>query len=56
VNFYTFVPRTDVGNIEGSVKSVIERQGRRVHSFLFSNVIKEVAPNLVQVAIDVIID
>lgn len=56
IHYYTFSSRSDdTDQIRDTVRSFIERQGRTVHSFPFSNIIKEVAPNRVQVAIDVLV-
>jgi tRNA (guanine37-N1)-methyltransferase len=53
VHFYCFGSRSeDLQNISDSLRHEIESCGRRVVSFSFLRVIKEVAPNRVQVAID----
>ena len=56
IHYYAFAPRSDnMDEIKRSISSRIERQGKTVDSFTFSNIIKEVAPNRVQIAIDVAI-
>jgi tRNA (guanine37-N1)-methyltransferase len=56
VHYYTFASRSDsVDEIREEVQSVIERQSRTVRTFGFSSIIKEVAPNRVQVAIDAMV-
>ena len=56
IHYYTFASRSDsVDEIKKAVDSAIESQGRMIHSFTFSDIIKEVAPNRVQVALDVVV-
>ncbi len=53
VHFYTFASREgSVETIRNRFRSAVEAQNRKVESFLFSKVIKEVSSNRVQVAID----
>jgi tRNA (guanine37-N1)-methyltransferase len=57
IHYYAFASRRDsVPEITKEVRSMIERQGRAARSFPFSDIIKEVAPNRVQVAIDVLVE
>jgi tRNA (guanine37-N1)-methyltransferase len=54
IHYYAFAPRgQNIDEIKRMISSVVKRQGKRVDSFTFSNVIKEVAPNRVQIALDV---
>jgi tRNA (guanine37-N1)-methyltransferase len=56
IHYYTFTRRgesTDI--IENLFQSAIENQNRKVESFRFCRVIKEIAPNRVQVAIDALV-
>lgn len=56
IHYYAFALRSDnMDEIKRTISSRIERQGKTVDSFTFSNIIKEVAPNRVQIAIDVAI-
>jgi len=56
VHYYAFASRKDsVPEIAKDVRSMIERQGRVARSFPFSDIVKEVAPNRVQVAMDVLV-
>jgi tRNA G37 N-methylase Trm5 len=56
IHYYTFASRSDsVDEIKKAVDSAIESQGRIVHSFTFSDIIKEVAPDRVQIALDVLV-
>jgi tRNA (guanine37-N1)-methyltransferase len=56
IHYYAFASRKDsLMKISRDVGSIIERHGRVVCSFPFSDIIKEVAPNRVQVAIDVLV-
>ena len=56
IHYYSFASRTDaLTEIREKVRSTIESQGRAVHSFGFSDVIKEVAPNRVQLALDILV-
>jgi len=56
IHYYAFASRKDsVLEITKDVRSIIERHGRVVRSFPFSEIIKEVAPNRVQVAMDVLV-
>ena len=56
IHYYAFASRKDsVLEITKDVRSIIESHGRVVRSFPFSEVIKEVAPNRVQFALDVLI-
>lgn len=54
IHFYTFASRADsVNEIKESIRSIIHDQGFEVRSFSFSDIIREVAPNRVQVALDI---
>lgn len=54
INYYSFASRRDsITEIKGKVRSAIESQARTVGSFGFADVIKEVAPNRVQVGLDI---
>ncbi len=56
IHYYSFASRRDsVTEIMDRVRSSIETQGRRVDSFGYADVIKEVAPNRVQVAVDILV-
>jgi tRNA (guanine37-N1)-methyltransferase len=56
MHFYTFAARDErLGTIVDSFRSTVESQGRKVESVQFCKVIKEVAPNRVQVAIDALV-
>lgn len=56
IHYYAFASRKDgVPEIAKQVRSIIERHGKVVSSFSFSDVIKEVAPNRVQVAMDILV-
>ena len=56
IHYYTFASRKDnVPEIVEEVRSMIERHGRIALSFPFSDIIKEVAPNRVQVAMDILV-
>jgi len=56
IHYYTFASRSDdLDQIRDSVRSEIERHGRKVDSFAFSDVIKEVAPNRVQIGLDILV-
>jgi tRNA (guanine37-N1)-methyltransferase len=56
VHYYTFSSRNDdLDQIRKSVRSMIERCGRTVDSFAFSDTIKEVAPNRVQIGMDIVV-
>jgi tRNA (guanine37-N1)-methyltransferase len=57
IHYYMFASRShSVDEIRKAVQSTIERQGRNVRAFAFSDVVKEVAPNRVQVALDVVVE
>jgi tRNA G37 N-methylase Trm5 len=57
IHYYKFASRSEnIQDIRRGVKSIIESQGRLVNSFQFSDIIKEVAPNRVQVAIDIVVE
>lgn len=56
VHFYAFAQREEnIDSVLGSFRSTVEKQNRRIRSVRFSKVIKEVAPNRVQVAIDALL-
>lgn len=56
IHYYTFAGRGEgIENIRDSFRSAVENQKRRVESFRFCRVIKEIAPNRVQVAIDALV-
>ena len=56
IHYYAFASREDtVPDIANDIRSIIERQGRVTCSFPFSGIIKEVAPNRVQIAMDVLV-
>jgi tRNA (guanine37-N1)-methyltransferase len=57
IHYYKFASRSEnIQDIRRGVKSIVESQGRFVNSFQFSDIIKEVAPNRVQVAIDIVVE
>jgi tRNA (guanine37-N1)-methyltransferase len=56
IHYYTFAPRDiDLEEIKRDVQSAIHANGRTVGSFTFSDILKEVAPSRVQVALDVLV-
>ena len=56
IHFYQFIQRhTAINSIRDSFRSMIEAQNRHVESFEFCDVIKEISPGTVQVAIDAVI-
>jgi tRNA (guanine37-N1)-methyltransferase len=56
IHYYTFASRdVSLEKIKGDVQSTIHAQGRTVRSFTFSDIIKEVAPSRVQIALDVLV-
>jgi len=56
IHYYTFASRSDdLDQIKESVRSAIERYGSTVDSFAFSDTIKEVAPNRVQIGMDIVV-
>lgn len=56
IHYYIFASRdSNLEQIKEEVQSTIHAQGRIVRSFTFSEIIKEVAPSRVQVALDVLV-
>ena len=56
IHYYTFASRNEsVDDIRMKVQDVIQRAGRTVRSFSFADVIREIAPGRVHVAMDVLI-
>jgi tRNA (guanine37-N1)-methyltransferase len=56
IHYYTFASRSDdLDQIRKLVRSAIEHYGCKVDSFAFSDIIKEVAPNRVQIGMDIVI-
>jgi tRNA (guanine37-N1)-methyltransferase len=56
IHYYAFASRdSNLEQIKEEVQSAIHAQGRTVRSFTFSEIIKEVAPSRVQVALDVLV-
>jgi len=56
IHYYTFASRNDdLDQIKKSIRSAIERHGRKIDSFTFSDTIKEVAPNRVQIGMDIVV-
>jgi tRNA (guanine37-N1)-methyltransferase len=56
VNYYAFTSRNeDLGKVKDEFRIAVERAGRRVQSFTYERAIREVAPNRVQIALDVIV-
>jgi tRNA (guanine37-N1)-methyltransferase len=56
IHFYSFSSREEkIDKVLNSFRSKVEAQNRRVESVRFCKVIKEVAPNRVQVAIDAVL-
>jgi tRNA (guanine37-N1)-methyltransferase len=56
MHFYAFASRSEnVEAISNGLREAIREQGRTVESFNFCKVIREVAPNRVQVAIDAVV-
>jgi tRNA (guanine37-N1)-methyltransferase len=56
IHYYTFASRSDdLDQIRESVRSAIERSGSTVDSFEFAETIKEVAPNRVQIGMDIVV-
>jgi tRNA (guanine37-N1)-methyltransferase len=56
IHFYAFSSREEkIDKVLNSFRSNVEAQNRRVESVRFCKVIKEVAPNRVQVAIDAVL-
>jgi len=56
IHYYTFASRSDnLGEIRESVRTSIEQCGRKVDSFAFSDIIKEVAPHRVQIGMDIVV-
>jgi tRNA (guanine37-N1)-methyltransferase len=57
IHYYSFASRGEkVANIVELVSKVVERNGRKVQSVRFAKVLKEIAPNRVQVAIDLVVE
>jgi tRNA (guanine37-N1)-methyltransferase len=57
IHYYSFASRRDaLTEIMNQTRNMIQQMGRRVSSFAFSDVIKEVAPNRVQVALDIMVE
>lgn len=56
IHYYAFVSRdSSLEQIKKEVQSAIHAQGRTLRSFTFSEIIKEVAPSRVQIALDVLV-
>jgi tRNA (guanine37-N1)-methyltransferase len=56
IHYYAFASRSEnLDEIGKAVRSAIDRQGRTFLSFPFSDTIKDVAPNRVQVAVDALV-
>jgi tRNA (guanine37-N1)-methyltransferase len=56
IHYYTFASRNEsVDDIRMKVQGLIQSAGRTVRSFSFADVIREIAPGRVQVAMDVLI-
>jgi tRNA (guanine37-N1)-methyltransferase len=56
IHYYTFASRNErVDDIQLKVQDVIQSAGRIVHSFSFVDVIREIAPARVQIAMDVLV-
>jgi len=56
IHYYTFASRNEsVTTVEDEIQSEIERQGRKVEAFTYGKMIKEVAPNRVQFAVDALV-
>ena len=57
IHFYAFAGRGETTEaIRDSFQSTVEAQNRKIKSFPFCKVIKEVSPNRVQVAIDALVE
>ena len=56
IHYYTFASRSDdLNQIKESVRYTIERCGCSVDSFAFSDTVKEVAPNRIQIGMDILV-
>jgi len=56
IHYYTFASRNDrVDDIRMKVQDVIQNAGRIVRSFSFVDVIREIAPGRVQIAMDILV-
>ncbi len=56
IHFYAFASREEsIETIRNLFQSAVEAQNRKIESFPFSKVIKEVSSNMVQVAIDALV-
>jgi tRNA (guanine37-N1)-methyltransferase len=56
IHYYTFASRDNgLEQIKKEVESAINAHSRTVHSFTFADIIKEVAPSRVQIALDVLV-
>jgi tRNA (guanine37-N1)-methyltransferase len=56
LHYYAFAERNEsLASMKEAVRSLIESQGRKVTAFSHAKAIKEVAPNRVQIAVDVLV-
>ncbi|HUK27705.1 MAG TPA: class I SAM-dependent methyltransferase family protein [Candidatus Acidoferrales bacterium] len=57
IHFYQFVDRESrLDSLQNSFKAIVEAQDRKVEAFEFCNVIREISPGIVQVAIDALVN
>lgn len=53
VHFYAFTSRNEtIDHVVDSVRTEVERHGKKIRSLLHASVLKEVAPNRIQIAMD----
>ena len=56
LHFYQFIQRdTPIDSVKNSFRSIVEANNGNVESFEFCNVIREISPGMVQVAIDAVV-
>lgn len=56
IHYYTFASRNDnLDTMKESLRQNVRKTGREVRSFTFCDVIREIAPNRVQVAVDILL-
>ena len=56
IHYYAFASRDDtIESITELVREEVERHGKRVRSLRFASVLKEVAPNRIQIALDLFV-
>ena len=56
IHYYTFASRNETTDaVAETIREDVEEHGRKVESILFASILKEVAPNKVQIAVDLLI-